>query len=607
MTPEGVAVVFLALLAGGTAVAVGTYAWRNRGEPGAASFALLMAGVAVWSLSYALALTALDPGTRELIEIPLEVGKALIAPAWLFFALGYTGRGEYVDRRLIAAMSVVPVVTTLLVATAPSHGLMWTDYRIAPTFGTATVLFDPGVWFYVHAAFGWVVIGAGMMFLLGPVISSGALYRDQGIALILGAAVSFAAHVKAVFFLPPLPALDLTPLTLAITGVLFGFALFRFRLQGLLPATQVLGRRAAIEDVGVGLVVVNADGRLIEFNSAARAVLGIDGRGDRCGGGVGESGAADRVAGEPLDAYVADVDLDDPGPQRIEQTTDAGYHVYEATVSDIDDHHGRVVGYTVTFADVTDREARGQRLEVLNRVLRHNLRNDMTVVVGNADLLTERVDDDHRPLADAIGRRGRALQRLGEKARDVEEVLDDDDDPREVAAVEVCRDAVRDVRESAPDANVAVDVASDLRLVVRERVLGVVLANLVENGIEHGDGATIRIAVRVEDDGVRFVVADDGPGIPEAELRGIRSETETALSHGSGLGLWVVRWGTRLLGAELSFEDRDPTGTAVTVQLPAHALVNQTERGDDGSHGRAESETTDPRARDAAADALSPG
>ncbi|MXR41399.1 PAS domain-containing protein [Halobaculum sp. WSA2] len=598
MTPEGVAVVFLALLAGGTAVAVGTYAWRNRGEPGATSFAVMMAGVAVWSLSYAVALTAFDPGTRELIEVPLEVGKALIAPAWLFFALGYTGRGEYVDRRLIAVMSVVPVVTTLLVATAPSHGLMWTDYRVAQTFGTATVLFDPGVWFYVHAAFGWVVIGAGMVFLLEPVISYGALYRDQGIALILGTAVSFAAHVKAVFFLPPLPALDLTPLTLAITGVLFGFALFRFRLQGLLPATQVLGRRAAIEDVGVGLVVVNADGRLIEYNAAARPVLGLDDRGGRDDvAGVDDVGGDTvGVVGEPLDAFVADVDLDDPDPQRIEQTTDAGYHVYEATVSEIDDHHGRVVGYTVTFADVTDREARRQRLEVLNRVLRHNLRNDMTVVVGNADLLVERVDEDDRPLADAIGRRGRALQRLGEKARDVEEVLDDDAQPREVDAVEVCRDVVRDVRESHPDADVAVDVSPDLRLVVRARVLGVVLANLVENGIEHGDDATIRVAVRVDEDAVRFVVADDGPGIPEAELEGIRSGTETALSHGSGLGLWVVRWGTRLLGAELSFEDRDPTGTVVTVRLPPSVLANVGADGDaaaarTGSESRARSES----------------
>ncbi|UIP01038.1 ATP-binding protein [Halobaculum sp. CBA1158] len=614
MLSEGFAVVAVAFLAGGTAVAVGTAAWQNRGEPGATSFAVLMAGVAIWSLSYALALTAFDPGVRELFEIPLEVGKAIVAPAWLCFALGYTGRGEYVTRRLVAALSVVPVVTTALVATAPSHGLMWTDYRIEPAFGSATVAFDPGIWFYVHAAFGWVVIGSGMVFLLGPVLSYGALYRDQGIALILGAAVSFAAHVKAVFFLPPVPVLDLTPLTLAATGVLFGFALFRFDLQGLLPATQALGRRAAIEDVGVGLVVVNSDGRIIEFNAAARPVLGIgrggatgDPDGDRDGDGDygpdrdGDEDLDRTVAGDSLTAYVPDIDLAADGPQRIEQSDETGYRVYEATVSGIEDHHGRPVGYTITFADVTDREARRQRLEVLNRVLRHNLRNDMTVVVGNADLLVERVDEDDRPLADAISRRGRALQRLGEKARDVEDVLDDETDARETDVVDLVRTAVGDVRDPYPDASIALDAPDRLSLHVRPPVFRVVVANLVENALEHGgDGVRVRVSVGVDDDGVRVVVADDGPGIPEGELESLRSGTETALSHGSGLGLWVVQWGTRLLGADLSFEGRDPSGTRVRVTLPRSTLVAGDDGGDTDS---VDADGTETAADDDAADA----
>ncbi|PSQ07077.1 HTR-like protein [Halobacteriales archaeon QS_6_71_20] len=577
MSIEGAAVVLLAFLAGGTAVAVGTYAWRNRGEPGATSFALLMAGVAVWSLSYAVALAVFDPGVRELIEVPLEVGKALIAPAWLFFALGYTGRGEYVTRRLVAVVAVVPVVTTLLVMTAPTHGLMWTDYRIAPTLGTATVLFDPGVWFYVHAVFGWAVIGVGTVYLLEPVLSYGARYRDQGVALILGAAVGFAAHVKSVFFLPPLPALDLTPLSLAVTGLLFGFALFRFELQGVLPATQVLGRRAAIDDVGVGLVVVNGNGEVVEFNAAAATVLRVD-------------PASESVAGEPLSASAVDVDLDDPEPQRIERSDGDGYRAYEATVSTVADHHGRTVGYTVTFADVTDREASRQRLEVLNRVLRHNLRNDMTVVVGNADLLAERVDEDDRPLADAISRRGAALQRLGEKARDVEEVLDDDAEVRTVTPVGVCRDVVRRARDPYPDADIAVDAAAEPRLSVRSAVLDAVVWNLVENALEHGgDDVAVRIAVRADDDGVRFVVADDGPGIPDAELEGVRSGTETALSHGSGLGLWVVRWGTRQLAADLSFDRPGTPGTTVTVTLPRSVV--DTGDGDDEDDAEADDDS----------------
>ncbi|MFC6795962.1 sensor histidine kinase [Halobaculum halobium] len=422
------------------------------------------------------------------------------------------------------------------------------------------------------------MIGAGMVFLLEPVISYGERYRDQGLALIVGAAVSFAAHVKAVFFLPPAPALDLTPLTLAFTGVLFGFALFRFDLLGLLPATQTLGRRAAIEDVGVGLVVVDAAGTIVEFNGAARPLLGIGRDGDANGSadGVHEpidptSPASDAAAGESLASYVSGVDLSATGPQRIEAADGDGYRVYEATASPIGDHTDRTVGYTVTFADVTDRELRRQRLEVLNRVLRHNLRNDMTVVVGNADLLVDRVGDDERPLADAIARRGRALQRLGEKARDAEAVLADGATAREVAVADLCGGLATRARDSYPDASVGVSVPDGLAVTVAPTVLETVLWNLVENALEHGSAVTVRLSASVTDGGVAFAVADDGPGIPEAELESIRSGTETALTHGSGLGLWVVRWGTRMLGADLSFEERDPTGTLATVTLPPDA------------------------------------
>lgn len=309
----GSLLVFVALIAGGTAVAVGTYSWRERSEPGAASFTLLMVGVAVWSLPYAVAPVTFDPVLREAMEIPLEVGKAVVAPAWLFFALGYTGRGGYVTPKVVAASYLLPVATLVLVATTGSHDLLWTNYRIAGTFGAATVLYDPGPWHYVHAAYGWMAIGAGVVLLLETVVSYGELYRDQGGALLVGTVVSFAAHVKAVFLLPPAPALDPTPLA-------------------------------------------------------------------------------------------PDVDPGADGGQLLDLIDSRGFRTYEVTISDVRDHHERIVGHTVTLTDVTEREGRRQRLEVLNRVLRHNLRNGMTVVVGRAEMLAERLDGEEHGWAEAVVR-----------------------------------------------------------------------------------------------------------------------------------------------------------------------------------------------------------
>ncbi|MFB6298485.1 MAG: ATP-binding protein [Salinirussus sp.] len=62
-------------------------------------------------------------------------------------------------------------------------------------------------------------------------------------------------------------------------------------------------------------------------------------------------------------------------------------------------------------------------------------------------------------------------------------------------------------------------------------------------------------------------MSDGGSGIPEAELDPVRSGAETDLQHGSGLGLWVVQWGTELLGSEIDF-DTGPEGTTVSLTVP---------------------------------------
>jgi signal transduction histidine kinase len=62
-------------------------------------------------------------------------------------------------------------------------------------------------------------------------------------------------------------------------------------------------------------------------------------------------------------------------------------------------------------------------------------------------------------------------------------------------------------------------------------------------------------------------VADDGPGIPEHELAVLTGdEPITQLSHGSGLGLWLVIWLAESYGGHVRFGDDG--GTTVTVTIP---------------------------------------
>lgn len=575
---SGLLLAAVSLLAAVTAAGVTAYAWRLREEPGARWFAVLMSGVVVWSGSYGLALLVMAPDLRVLLEVPIELGKAIIAPAWLLFALRYTGRGEAITRPRLAALAVVPVATLGIVATNTSHGLMWTNYRIEPFLGSATVLYDPGVWHYVHAVFGWLTIGLGMAFLLGAVVSFSTLYRNQTIALAVGAGIPFLTHIKRTFMLGPVPQLNLTPLALAGTGVLFGVALFRFELLGLIPATGALGRQAAIDDVGVGVVVVDDAGRVIEFNDAATILF---------------EQSAETVLQKQLTELIEGIDLTEES-QRIERMDSEGRRTYDVTVNDVRDRTDRIVGRTVTFTDITDQERRRQQLEVLNRILRHNLRNELTVVMGRAELLANRLTDerpDDAAMAEVIEERAGALATLGEKARRIE-ALTEEADERHRVDIETLIETVADRYRGSNETTIIVDGECPTILSNRA-VLEAALDNLVENAVEHaGDQPQVRIVTRYETGVATVAVMDDGPGIPEHELDAISAGGETPLQHGSGIGLWLVNWATDALGAELSF-DIDTTGTTVKIRLPAEpgteAAVSRSPRNRMRADGRGQS------------------
>jgi signal transduction histidine kinase len=214
---------------------------------------------------------------------------------------------------------------------------------------------------------------------------------------------------------------------------------------------------------------------------------------------------------------------------------------------------------------------RGQRLEILNRVLRHNLRNDVTVVVNYAELLAERVETEQlRTAAEKIQAKSLGLIDLGEKAHRIESAVESAEDRmRPVDLVAVVEGVLADLRPEYPDVTVETDLPAGAAVEAIPALDGAV-AELVENACKHNDAPDPTVRVAVESDGatVRLTITDDGPGIPEQEYSVLDAGQETQLEHASGLGLWLAYWIVTKCGGELSVADSEPRGAVVTVELP---------------------------------------
>lgn len=228
-------------------------------------------------------------------------------------------------------------------------------------------------------------------------------------------------------------------------------------------------------------------------------------------------------------------------------------------------------GVIITTRDITERYRHQQRRRVMNRVLRHDLRNDMNVVVGHADILVESLNSERVRHAETIQQKASNLVRLGEKVRKIDQRLHGRD--RELQRINLSRiidEEVSSIHESHPNSSIRtrvedVDIWGDT--LVRSAI-----QNILENAIEHNDQEAPEIDVvatrNEETDRIEIRISDNGPGIPEAEQRVITAGIETPLEHISGLGLWLVKWIVEGMDGELAIENLDPRGSAVTISFP---------------------------------------
>ena len=271
-------------------------------------------------------------------------------------------------------------------------------------------------------------------------------------------------------------------------------------------------------------------------------------------------------SGEPTS--VEHIHYDDEGKERVFEVHAAPIFDEDGTVSQIAESNIDIterVGYERTLEEQRD------NLEVLNQVVRHDIRNDMTVIRGRANLLEEYVDEGGQEDLDAVLGATENVIELTKSARDLSETMLSS--VEEVKPVQLNRHIERPVenaRSQFRDAVITVDRIPDITVQGNE-LLEAVFRNLIHNAIVHNDKQVpeVEISTTIQDDTVTVNVADNGPGIPDGRKEAIFGKGETGLdSAGTGIGLYLVQTLVDRYGGEVWVEDNEPEGSVLVVELP---------------------------------------
>ncbi|MFB6256935.1 MAG: ATP-binding protein [Haloplanus sp.] len=337
------------------------------------------------------------------------------------------------------------------------------------------------------------------------------------------------------------------------------------------------------DGVGDTVLVHDTHGVVIDANGTALNRLGYD---------------AETLTGQPIDAVEgesvaagtgekADRD-DDPDP------TPPGGIVYETVHTTADGETMPVevsatlvryggspavlsVARDISRRRVSERELARKRdqLRALNRVLRHDIRNDMQIMIGLGNLLDEHVDEEGQEYLRTILSTGEHVVELTRSSRDLARTVAGEAElPLEAVSLpetlqaeldrrrEALGHATISIRGEVPDVDVR---ANDL--------LASVFRNLLNNAVQHSDRDEPAVVISADitrgDHTAIVRFADNGPGIPPDQQETVFGKGEKGIeSEGTGLGLYLVQSLIEHYGGDVRIEDNEPRGTVVVVELP---------------------------------------
>ncbi|MFC3959557.1 histidine kinase N-terminal 7TM domain-containing protein [Halovivax cerinus] len=441
-------------------------------KPGSRGLLMTIVGLSLWSFSVAALALSGAYWSRLASMVVFFLGMAFGGVGYFVLAGEYSGVLT-VSRRTIGPFVLPVIAVQLLALTDRYHGLVWGGEMP----GNVDVA-SPGPVFFGYVLVIVIVAAIGFALIVREVLIDDGVRRLQGIVLLGAGLPPLLLGALGAFVFPGL-SFPIAPATVLVSVFFYAWALFRIDLLQL----GLVGRHHTVEAIDDGIVTLDLDDRVVDSNPAARRIAGVD-----------------DVTGLSVREFFADVpavrsQFDGPEPTaEVSTELTIGDRHYDLDVDTIS-RHARPTGKLLVLRDITPLKRRERALtereaeldllrQVLSRVLRHNIRNELSVIRGYAETIANDPDSDTETLARAIVDRSDDLTRTSEKAATIERLVASDTTAGRTELRPLLTSIVERYRRRYPTVEFVLDCPDDCAVVVAD-TLSFAFENLVENAAEH--------------------------------------------------------------------------------------------------------------------------
>jgi diguanylate cyclase (GGDEF)-like protein/PAS domain S-box-containing protein len=324
------------------------YVQRYRGELTVRLFSSIL-GVALGLIIFQAAELVFQ--TLELKFFFLNLRMVLLVsmpPLILAFTLLYAGKGAALNSKLFALLAIEPVVVIILAFTGQHHSLFRYNFELVTGGPFPILVWERGPIFWLHVLYTYVLNFASVVVLLGT-FGMRALYFWDTLLLVIGLGIPTIFDLFYNLGLSIIPGYNMMPASLSITGVIYTWALLRFRLFAASP----VARNAIMDNLEDLVMVLDPRGKIVDFNRAAQATCGLSTR---------------ETIGDDVNSLPPEWAAIISSHYRVsvqKKEVRAGGRVYSLSTSPMSEKNGDLLGYLFIFHDISEEKRTDEKLRQL--------------------------------------------------------------------------------------------------------------------------------------------------------------------------------------------------------------------------------------------------
>jgi len=550
---------------------IGYYTW-NLNALGSRLFSGFSVSLSIWLIASAMELS-LPPSLLDTIFIQIHLIGIVLTTLFLFlFSVRY-GTGYSFSSRQLVLLNLVPCISILMILLNPLFGLFWTDVTPVIQNSVNFSKLSYGPFLVLQSAYSYILVILSSGIFLRLLFHRRSMFTKQSIAIISAVLLPVSVNVAYSLNLLPIILFDPTALTITFTQVIFVLALYQTDFYSVVPGVQNIGWSYISDTIEVGVCIVDVDKTIVEYNTwFDKEFVGSD----------NTNLIKSNIIGSDIDSFFNEIDSEVSDGEFTKKIIQNKTDFYRISKEELYDNNDDCVGFVYTIQKVTMELQSQQQIRLLNRFLRHNLRNSLSVIqlgVERMKTVTPEDKSKEKEIVDTMSRVENNIQKLisaSEVAKNVENSISTSQ-TRTVPLETIVYSAVENIEsrfDTQSTTNIVVNVGKETVKVTEN--FEIAIEQIIENSIKHAqsDSLSININSTVTDFGyVRLTIQDNGIGIPTDAVQSFETEIsespeENQLYHGVGLGFGIAHWLSIQSGGKFNINSDDTIdGASVEFKL----------------------------------------